>query len=53
MYLFLLLFKLDPDKEEQKRMDGWMGGWREYGWMMDGRMDEWMEGVWMGGWMGG
>lgn len=63
MYLFLLLFKLDPDKEEQKRMDGWMGGWREYGWMdgrmeygwmMNGRMDEWMEGVWMGGWgMGG
>lgn len=48
MYLFLLLFKLDPDKEEQKRMGGWMGGWMMDG-MMDGRMDEWMEGVWMGG----
>lgn len=35
MYLFLLLFKLDPDKEEQKRMDGWEDG---------GRMDGWEDG---------
>lgn len=53
MYLFLLLFKLDPDKEEQKRMggwtDGWMGGWREYGWD-DGWENGWMGGWGMGGW---